>query len=1299
GTFYKELNKCPLAGNTSDPQTWIVYNSARQLQTCNQSMLLDFALYAPLDSPNTIVKLRACTVSSGNVTVKATDSGSSCSLDTAKEAKIGLDYSSRGTSPTRGDDAIAVLDRLHDYFEDANNCQNPFMFAYFNNTVAGIYIGKSFGWPTVSSVVDGLKSKMAADGTPESLVSQICGDERNAHHVVGIAIDTTGNLAAVQSAVKSWKDGGCATGFEEKSALPELSVWESIADLSPAVNGTISLNSTTNGTISSRKLQARGDCRTISVISGDGCGTLASKCGISGADFTKYNPDKDLCSSLVEDQRVCCSEGTLPDIAPKQNADGSCFWYHVISGDNCSKLAAKNGIKMADIEKYNKETTWGWRGCDADKFLAGINICLSSGTPPTPAPQDGAKCGPTVPGTTFDNTGSTELKDLNPCPLNVCCNVWGQCGIDEDFCIEQRADTGNPGTSKGQNGCVSSCGMDIKKGDAPANFRRIGYFESWNYNRPCLKMRAVNANTDGSYTHIHWAFMSIDTATWTPVINNTGELWDEFKALKDVKRVVSFGGWGYSTEIATYDILREAMSPANRVTFSNNLVKFMNDEGLDGVDFDWEYPGATDIDGTPPGYETDGPNYLKFLITLRSKIPSGKTMSIAAPASYWYLKAFPIAQMADSLDYIVYMTYDLHGQWDAGNQYSMYGCDTGNCLRSHVNLTETQHVLSMITKAGVNTNKIFVGESSYGRSFHMAEAGCTGPLCKFTGDRLHSEAEKGACTDTAGYISNAEIDELITFGEATKTWHDADSNSDMMVYHDTEWVAYMSPTTKDTRRKLWQRFNFAGTIDWAVDLQAYTTDDELLDDDWDYDFEYPDAPDALSGGTPESSIKCDNSKTYATLDDVANDNSVSVECKPRYILGVLANNLTKAMSHYDDLMKDGYDKKFGTYADAVVKGARKTVDKFMREHGNDYFSCTVTEMTLCCDKCKTQAPGFPGACTYCFDGDCTCNPASEKCEHSATKRGLEFTYALNETLDGALYERDRPPPGEGLESKNIIYKNYSEPCPPDYSKRGLGQGDPIADTVWWSLNSDKRDNFFADIYSATGISEENIKFTDVSNSPGDECLHGWEECHWHNWDMGIAVPDHYEKDDVLNPKDTASKAHDNLKDAPSQVTDVLGQIKQDKYGGSAEDVVDAISIPLFMLEEALENMDQVVEVADEIDEAKRKAIIFAFLSALLFFIPIAGEIAGAIAGVAAIARIAALIGTLGDVAMDIYSLVDDPSNAPLAIFGLITGPLAIMDIAQIAKAARVKRGMATDDVKKLGDNVSAKVAKLDKIKT
>ncbi|KAH7028752.1 glycoside hydrolase superfamily [Microdochium trichocladiopsis] len=146
------------------------------------------------------------------------------------------------------------------------------------------------------------------------------------------------------------------------------------------------------------------------------------------------------------------------------------------------------------------------------------------------------------------------------------------------------------------------------------------------------------------------------------MVDDLHHQWNDFKAMTGVKRVISFGGWVFSNE-ETYDVLRKAMGPANRKLFANNVVAFLNREGLDGVDWDWEYPGATDIPGTPPGSTSDGPNYLKFVTLMKTKL-GGKTQSIAAPSSYWYLKNFPIAQMGLALDDIVFMTYDLHSMCD-----------------------------------------------------------------------------------------------------------------------------------------------------------------------------------------------------------------------------------------------------------------------------------------------------------------------------------------------------------------------------------------------------------------------------------------------------------------------------------------------------------------------------------------------------------------------------------------------------------------------------------------------------------
>jgi hypothetical protein len=56
------------------------------------------------------------------------------------------------------------------------------------------------------------------------------------------------------------------------------------------------------------------------------------------------------------------------------------------------------------------------------------------------------------------------------------------------------------------------------------------------------------------------------------------------------------------------------------------------------------------------------------------------------------------------------------------------GCVDGNCLRSYVNLTETNYALLMVTKGGAQSNKLMVGVTSYGRSFEMTTLIAQAPI-------------------------------------------------------------------------------------------------------------------------------------------------------------------------------------------------------------------------------------------------------------------------------------------------------------------------------------------------------------------------------------------------------------------------------------------------------------------------------------------------------------------------------------------------------------------------------------------
>lgn len=52
---------------------------------------------------------------------------------------------------------------------------------------------------------------------------------------------------------------------------------------------------------------------------------------------------------------------------------------------------------------------------------------------------------------------------------------------------------------------------------------------------------------------------------------------DGVKLKLKLKKVIYFGGWTESTEPATYQRCRDAVKPANREKFANNVMKFLDD--------------------------------------------------------------------------------------------------------------------------------------------------------------------------------------------------------------------------------------------------------------------------------------------------------------------------------------------------------------------------------------------------------------------------------------------------------------------------------------------------------------------------------------------------------------------------------------------------------------------------------------------------------------------------------------------------------------------------------------------------
>lgn len=141
--------------------------------------------------------------------------------------------------------------------------------------------------------------------------------------------------------------------------------------------------------------------------------------------------------------------------------------------------------------------------------------------------------------------------------------------------------------------------------EAPTSFLRIGYYDTCTLDRTCLHLAAKDANPNGAYSHINWAYASIDISAWTITINDHKDQWFDFKALPNTKRIVSVGGWTDSG--ASWKALADGIL-LNANTFALNIAKFVEDENIDGVEIDWESPGV-------------GTNSLAFLYSTRIDQP------------------------------------------------------------------------------------------------------------------------------------------------------------------------------------------------------------------------------------------------------------------------------------------------------------------------------------------------------------------------------------------------------------------------------------------------------------------------------------------------------------------------------------------------------------------------------------------------------------------------------------------------------------------------------------------------------
>uniref|UniRef100_A0A336MDE0 CSON015397 protein n=1 Tax=Culicoides sonorensis TaxID=179676 RepID=A0A336MDE0_CULSO len=259
----------------------------------------------------------------------------------------------------------------------------------------------------------------------------------------------------------------------------------------------------------------------------------------------------------------------------------------------------------------------------------------------------------------------------------------------------------------------------------------------------------------------------------------------------------------------------DAVSAANfpqvaanqRGGFAQNCFNIVRDEGLDGVDIDWEYPSTPE----------DKENFVLMMEELRNKFGSTYMLTTAVATTPERVEeAYDLERLTSLVDFFNLMTYDFHSDeswdedWTQEEPRPHYGTYFNAPVIGPGNNVENGIKLYLYDK-NIPAKKLNVGVPFYARVYKLLDPSKNLPRSECEIDNQKNDNFKPGYNEFCSALTNPSYTKI----------RDSTTLAPYMYNSSGFWISYEDQRSISVKANLANKYNLGGVMLWALNQDDY----------------------------------------------------------------------------------------------------------------------------------------------------------------------------------------------------------------------------------------------------------------------------------------------------------------------------------------------------------------------------------------------------------------------------------------------------------------------------------------------